>query len=130
MGQLQHTCVQLYIHMNKYSNVINVDTCRNIEANFLTCVDHRLREEGEACLEKFLAKRGFSRELRQYGGNLVVPRLGISKHAHYCKRECDTIFVIFLLRCLKPLLPCSKDFPLFVLSQPITHTPNSFLWLV
>ena len=35
----------------------------------------------------------------------MVRRLGISKHVHYCKRKCDTIFVIFLLRCLKPLLP-------------------------
>ena len=52
----------------------------------LTCVDHRLREEGQ----------GFSP---------VVRHLGISKHVHYCKRKCETIFVIFLLRCLKPLLP-------------------------
>ena len=71
----------------------------------LTCVDHRLREEGEACLEKCLAKRGFSRELRQYGGNPVVRRLGILKHVHYYTRKYDTIFIIFLLRYLKPLLP-------------------------
>ena len=71
----------------------------------LTCVDHRLREEGEACLEKFLGKRVFSHELRQYGGNPVVRCLGISKHVCYCKRKCGTIFVIFLLRCLKRLLP-------------------------
>ena len=71
----------------------------------LACVDRRLREEGEACLEKFLAERGFSREVRQYGGNPVVRRLGISKHVHYCKRKCETTFVIFLLRCFKPPLP-------------------------
>ena len=71
----------------------------------LTCVDQRLREEGEACLEKFLAERGFNRELRQYGGNPVVRRLGASKHGHYCTRKCDTICVSFLLRCWKPLLP-------------------------
>ena len=34
-----------------------------------------------------------------------MQRLGISKHVHYCKRKRDTIFIIFLLRCLKPLLP-------------------------
>ena len=68
----------------------------------LTCVIHRLREEGEACLEKFLGERIFSHELRQYRGNPVVRCLGIFKHVHYYKRKCDTIFV---LRCLKPLLP-------------------------
>ena len=78
-----------------------------------TCVDHRLAEEGEACLQKFLAERGFSREFRQYGGNPVVQwrRFGISKHAHYCRRKCDTIFVIFIVRCLKPQLPTFQRLP-------------------
>ena len=67
----------------------------------LTSVDHRLAEEGEACLQKFLAERGLRRELRQYGGNPAqYRRLGTSKHAHYCRRKCDTIFVIFLLTAL------------------------------
>ena len=53
-----------------------------------------------ACLQKFLAEQGFSRELRQHGGNPVVPTLW-----DFEARQCDTIFVIFLLRCLKPRLP-------------------------
>ena len=76
-----------------------------------------LDQEGQVCLQKFLAERGFSRELRQYGGNPVVQcrwHFGISK--------CDsaTLFSLFSfsdvwsLSCLN-----SKDFPLFVLSQAI-----------
>ena len=40
----------------------------------LTCVHRtcRLAEEGEACFQKFIAERGFSREYQQYGGNPVV----------------------------------------------------------
>ena len=59
----------------------------------LTCVDDRSAEEGDACLQKFLAELGFSRELRQYDGNPTVRcrRFGISKHAHFCRRKCNTI---------------------------------------
>ena len=40
------------------SNII--DICRSYD------------QEWEACLQKFLVERGFSRELRQDGGNRVV----------------------------------------------------------
>ena len=60
----------------------------------LTCVDHRLREEGSACLEKFLAKRGFSRELRQYGGNPVVRRF-VFRSMYIIAKESATLFSLF-----------------------------------
>ena len=66
------------------------------------CSTSECRKEGgdafEACLQKaltFLTEWVFSRELRQYrdGRNPVVQcqRFGISKPAHYCRRNCDTI---------------------------------------
>ena len=54
---------------------------------------------------KISRRTRINRGLRQYGGNSIVRHLGILKHVHYCKRKCDTIFVIFLLRFFKPLLP-------------------------
>ena len=71
-----------------------------------TCVDQRYfnafecqtkwEDAFEAGLQNaltFLAERGFSRQLRQYGRNRVVQcrRFGFSKPAHYCRRKRDTI---------------------------------------
>ena len=76
------------------------------------------RRATKACLQTFLAEQGFSRELWQHSGNPVVQYqcFGISK------RDSATLFSLFSfsdvwsLACLN-----SKDFPLFVFSQVITH---------
>ena len=72
----------------------------------LTCVDQRYfntfecQTKGEDAFEArlqnaltFLAERGFSRRLRQYGRNPVLQcrRFGFSKPAHYCRSKRDTI---------------------------------------
>ena len=95
----------------------------------LTCVGHRsiYAEQGEACSQKFFAEQGFSHELRQYGGNPAVQcrRFGISKQAHNCPRKCDTVFVIFLIRCLKRLLPKFQRLPVVCLVTG-DNTRNDF----
>ena len=91
----------------------------------LTCVDQKhfntfecqtKGEDGfEAWLQNaltFLAERGFSRQIRQYGRNPVVQcrRFGFSKPAHYCRSKRDTIcscsfnFIIIFLNAT-----CAKD---------------------
>ena len=76
---------------------------------------------------KSLPKRGFSRELWQYGGNPVVQcrRFGISKH------DSATLFSLSSFSDVWSLtyLNC-KDFMLFVLSQVTIHVTISSLWCV
>ena len=72
----------------------------------LACVDQKYfntfecQTKGEDAFETwlqnaltFLAERGFSRQLRQYGRNPVVQcrRFGFSKPPHYCRSKRDTI---------------------------------------
>ena len=90
-----------------------------------TCVNHRIKKGNCSLFTKI--SRQTSRELRQHGGNPVVQcwRFGISK------RNSATLFSflsftdVWSLACLN-----SKDFPLFVLSQAITHATISSLWHV
>ena len=63
----------------------------------------RSYEEGHACLQKFLAKQGFNKSwastVRWKSCNAMLTLWDFKA------RQCDTIFAIFLLRCLKPRLP-------------------------
>ena len=85
------------------------------------------RRATEACLQKFLSKQGFSRELQQHGGNPVVQswRFGIWKHDSATLFSLFSFSYVWNLACLN-----SKDFQLFVLSQAIIHATISSLWRV
>ena len=100
---------------------------RPVEHYWHVSVIGQYRQTRGSLFTKFFAEQGFSHELRQHGGNPVMQcrRFGISKQAHYCPRKCDTVFVIFFIRCFKRLLPKFQRLPVVCLVTD-DNTRNDF----